>query len=98
MVESAVSFFYPSDSSSVVRGPQMLDNLPTRSQETILVNMRQSVSLTLEILKSLYSRADLDVVGEGFAVTCSDDEALKVVKDSAVMVERIVDMLPIDMS
>jgi hypothetical protein len=76
----------------------MLDNLPTRSQETILANMRQSVSLTLEILKSLYPRADLDVVGEGFAVTWSDDEALKVVKDSVVMVERIVDMLPIDMS
>jgi hypothetical protein len=76
----------------------MLDNLPTRSQDTILANMRQSVSLTLEILKSLYPRADLDVVGEGFTVTCSDDEPLKVVKDSAVMVERIVDMLPIDMS
>jgi hypothetical protein len=76
----------------------MLDNLSTRSQETILANMRQSVSLTLEILKSLYPRADLDVVGEGFAVTWSDDEALKVVKDSVVMVERIVDMLPIDMS
>jgi hypothetical protein len=29
--------------------------------------------------------------------TCSDDEALKLVEDSAVMVEHIIDMLPVDM-
>jgi hypothetical protein len=60
--------------------------------------MKQLVSLTLGILKSLYPRADLDVVGEGFAVTCSDDEALKLIEDSAVMAEHIIDMLPADMS
>jgi hypothetical protein len=43
----------------------MLDSLPTRSQEIILTNMKQSASLTLGILKSLYPRADLDAVGEG---------------------------------
>jgi hypothetical protein len=42
------------------------------------------VSLTLEILKSLYRRADLDVMGEVFAVTCSNEEALKLVEDSVV--------------
>jgi hypothetical protein len=47
--------------------------------------MRQSTSLTLGILKSLYPRANLDAVGEGFAVTCSDEEALKHVEDFAVM-------------
>jgi hypothetical protein len=31
-------------------------------------------------------QADLDAVGEGFAVTCSNEEALKLVEDSAVMV------------
>jgi hypothetical protein len=45
--------------------------------------MRQSTSLTLGILKSLYPRAHLDAVGEGFAATCSDEEALKLVEDSA---------------
>jgi hypothetical protein len=30
-----------------------------------------------------YTRDDLDVVGEGFTVTCSDEEALKLVKGSA---------------
>jgi hypothetical protein len=60
--------------------------------------MKQLVSLTLGILKSLYPRADLDVVGEGFAVTCSDDEALKLIEDSAVTAEHIIDMLPADMS
>jgi hypothetical protein len=32
----------------------MLDSLPRRSQEIILANKKQSVSLTLGILKSLY--------------------------------------------
>jgi hypothetical protein len=64
----------------------MLDGLPMRSQEIILTNMRQLTSVTLGILKSLYPQADLDAVGEGFAVTCSNEEALKLVEDSAVMV------------
>jgi hypothetical protein len=76
----------------------MLDNLPTQSREIILTNMRQSVSLTLRILKSLYPRADLDAAGEGFVVTCSDEEALKLVEDSAVMLGQIIDMLGVDMS
>jgi hypothetical protein len=38
------------------------------------------------------------VVGEGLTVTCSDEEALKLIKDSAVMVGHTVDMLGVDMS
>jgi hypothetical protein len=60
--------------------------------------MKQSMSLTLRILKFLYPRVDLDAAGEGFAATSSDDEALKLVEDSAVMEEHIVDMLLVDMS
>jgi hypothetical protein len=60
--------------------------------------MKQSTNLTLGILKSLYPRADLDVVGEGFAATCSDEEALKLVEDFAVTAGHIVDMLGVDMS
>jgi hypothetical protein len=62
-----------------------LASLSTRSREIILTNMRQLASLTLVILKSLYPRADLDVAGEGFVLTCSDEEALKLIEDSAVM-------------
>jgi hypothetical protein len=40
----------------------------------------------------------MDVAGEGFAVTCSDDEALKLIEDSAVMAGHIVDMPLVDMS
>jgi hypothetical protein len=65
--------------------PHMLDSLLTRSREVILTNMRQLASLTLGILMSLYHRADLDTAGEGFTVTCSDKEALKLVEDSVVM-------------
>jgi hypothetical protein len=38
------------------------------------------------------------MVGEGFTVTCSDEEALKLVEDSDVMVGHVVDMLGVDMS
>jgi hypothetical protein len=40
----------------------------------------------------------LDVVGEGFMATCSDDESLKLIEDSVVTAEHTVDMLPVDMS
>jgi hypothetical protein len=98
MVGNPVAFFYPGESSSEARTPQMLDSLPMRSREIVLANMRQLTSLTLKILMSLYPRADLDAAGEGFAVTCSDEEALKLVEDSAVTAGHVVDMLGVDMS
>jgi hypothetical protein len=98
MVNNAVTFFYPSESSSNARAPQMLDSMPSRSQEIILANMRQSASLTLGILKSLYPQANLDLALEGFAVTCSDKEALKLVEDSAKTAAQVVKMLGVDMS
>jgi hypothetical protein len=98
MVKKAVSFFYPKDPSSDVRTSQLLDDLLNQCREVILANMKQAGSLTLGILKSLYPRADLDVVGDGFAVTCISEEALKLVEDSALMADRIGDMVLIDMS
>jgi hypothetical protein len=49
-VEKVVSFFYPNDSYAAARDPKLLDGLPTRSQEVILANMKQSTILTLRIL------------------------------------------------
>jgi hypothetical protein len=46
----------------------------------------------------VYPRADLDMVGEGFMVTCSDEEALKLIEDSAMTAGQIIDMLGVDMS
>jgi hypothetical protein len=60
--------------------------------------MKQVASLTLRILKSLYPRADLDAAGDGFTMTCTSEEALRLVEDSALTADRIVDMVPIDMS
>jgi hypothetical protein len=71
----------------------MLDNLPNQSREIILANMWQSTSLTLGILNSLYHLADLDAAGEGFMVTCTDEEALMLVEDSVVAARQVVDML-----
>jgi hypothetical protein len=69
-----------------------------QSREIILMNMRQSVSLTPGILMSLYPWADLDAAGEGFAATCTNEEDLKLVEDSAVTARQVIDMLGVDMS
>jgi hypothetical protein len=98
MVDNAIAFFYPGESSTRMCAPQMLDSLPTRSREINLANMKHSTSLTLGILKSLYPRANLDAVGEGFAATCNNEEALKLIEDSTMIAGHIVDMLPVDMS
>jgi hypothetical protein len=98
MVKKVVSFFYPKDTSSDAQTPQLLDGLSNRCREVILANMKQAASLTLRILKSLYPRDDLDAAGDDFATTCTDKEALKLVEDSTLMVDHIVDMVPIDMS
>jgi hypothetical protein len=98
MVENAIAFLYPSDSSTTAQATQMLDSLSNRSWEIILANLKQSASLTLEILNSLYPWVDLDAAGDGFAATYSDDEALKLIEDYAVTARRIIDMLPIDVS
>jgi hypothetical protein len=51
--------------------------LPTQSQKIIFSNMRKA---TLRILKSLYSKADLDAAGEGFVATCTEDEEIDLVQ------------------
>jgi hypothetical protein len=88
MVENTVAFFYPDDPASTARAPH----------EVTLANMRWSASLTLRILKFLYPRADLDASGEGFMVTYTEEEATKLVEDSTVTVNQIVEMLPVNMS
>jgi hypothetical protein len=88
-VDNAIGFFYPGESSSNTCTPQMLDSLSNRSREIILANMWQSVSLTLGIMKSLYPRVDLDATGKGFALTCTDEEALKLVEDSIVTAGQV---------
>jgi hypothetical protein len=93
----AVSFFYPKESFAVAYAPQLLNGLLTRCREVIFANMRQAVSLTLKILKFLYPRANLDVVSEGFAATCNDVDALKLMDDSAMTIDHILDMVPVDM-
>jgi hypothetical protein len=60
--------------------------------------MRKTSSLTHRVMKSLYPRDDLDAVGEGFMVTCTEEEANKLVEDSTMKVTQDIKMLPIDMS
>jgi hypothetical protein len=46
----------------------------------------------------LYPWANLDATGKGFMVTCSDEEALKLIEDSDVTAGQVIDMLEVDMS
>jgi hypothetical protein len=98
MVENTMAYFYPEDLDSAARASVLLDMLSTRSSKVILSNMRKAPSLTLWILKSLYPRVDLDTTNEGFVVTCTEEEANKLVEDSVVMETQVIEMLPVDMS
>jgi hypothetical protein len=60
--------------------------------------VKQSACLTLGILKSLYPLAYFNAVGEERVMTCTDDEASKLVEDSTLMANCIIAMLSIDMS
>jgi hypothetical protein len=60
--------------------------------------MRQSASLTLRILKSLYPQANLYVTSEGFKANYTEDEANKLIEDSVVKAGQIVEMLQVNMS
>jgi hypothetical protein len=55
--------------------------------------MLKASSLTLGILKSLYTKADLGVAGEGFAATFSEEEATTLVKSFLEMATRTVEMV-----
>jgi hypothetical protein len=54
MVKKVISFFYLKDTSSDARTPQLLDGLLNRCREVIHANMKQTTSLTLTIIMSLY--------------------------------------------
>jgi hypothetical protein len=56
--------------------------------------MLRASSPTLVILRSLYPRADLEAAGEGFAATCSDEEAKELVKSFLDTVTKIIEMIP----
>jgi hypothetical protein len=42
--------------------------------------------------------AALDAVGEGFVMTCIEEEARKMVEDSIVTATQVIEMLPVHMS
>jgi hypothetical protein len=98
MAENAMAYFYPEDPNFAARAPMLQDMLPTRSREIIISNMRKASSLSLRILKTLYPRADLDLSGEGFMMTCIEEEADKLVEDSIEMMTRVIEILLVDMS
>jgi hypothetical protein len=72
--------------------------LPTQPREVIICNMRNVSWLTLGILTSMYLKAEIGAVGEGFAATCSEDEAYNLVQSFLETVTRMIEMIPIDMS
>jgi hypothetical protein len=75
MAENAVTYFYLQDSDTTQRALELRDMLPTQSWEIIHSNMMKVLSLTIDILKSLYPKADLGATGEGFTATCREELA-----------------------
>jgi hypothetical protein len=94
MAENIVEYFYPKHADAKQRVPELMDALPTQSREIIQKNMLKASSLTLAILKSLYPRADLVATSEGFATTCTREEADALVASFLDTVDKIVEMFP----
>jgi hypothetical protein len=93
-----VVYFYPQDSDTAPRAPELLDMLSTRSREIIISNMRKASSLTIRILKSLYPMLDLGTVDMGFTATCTKDEVTNLVQGFLETVTEIIEIIPINMS
>jgi hypothetical protein len=74
----------------------LLDKLLSGSQAVFTSNMRKAASLTLEILKSLYLKADLSAPSEGFVATCLEEEAIDLVQ--SFLATRVIEMISVDMS
>jgi hypothetical protein len=91
--ENVVAYFYPQNSDTTSRAPELLDMLPTRSREVITSNMRKASTLTLGILKSLYPKVDIDPAGEGFATTCSKEEATDLVQSFLETATQVIEMI-----
>jgi HEPN domain-containing protein len=95
MGENVIAYFYPQDLDSA---PELLDMLMTRSREVIIFNLRKASSLTLGILKSLYPRAELDAVGEGFATSYTEEEADDLVQSFVETMTQVIEMIMVDTS
>ena len=73
--------------------PKLLDSLPGRVRGYIKTALVKASSLTLGILKSLYAKASLDVVAEGWAAGTSlaeAEETTRSFKDVATEVAAMI--------
>jgi hypothetical protein len=97
MVDNAVAFFYQGESSEAPhpRDARQSAHKVSRNYSCQYEAVSESNSQDFEVS---IPRADLDSTDEGFVVTCSNEEALKLIKDSAVIVGQVVEMLGVDMS
>jgi hypothetical protein len=95
MFDNAIAFFYPGESTPKHVPPRQPANSVSGDYSRQYEAIGESNSWDFEVP---IPQADLDMAGEDFAVTCSNEEALKLIKDSAVMVGQIIDMLGVCMS
>jgi hypothetical protein len=98
VTENAGAYFFPQDSAIASRTPELLDMLPTQSREVIVSIMRKASSQSLNVLKSLYPKADLDAMGECFIARCSEEEAKDLVQSFLENMTRVIEMIMIDIS
>jgi hypothetical protein len=93
-----MAYFFTQYSNTTSWAPELLGMLLTQSREVIASIMKNAWSLTVGILKSLYLKANLDEVGEGFVATCSEEEAVDLVQSFIETMTQVIEMILIDMS
>ena len=93
ITRSTLGYFYPEAELSDSEVPRLLDSLPGRVRGYIKTALVKADSLTLGILKSLYPKASLYVVADGWAADISLEKADKTVRSFKGVATKIAAMI-----
>ena len=73
--------------------PRLLATLPARVRGCVKMALIKAGSLTLGIMKSLYPKATLDIVTEGWAVGTIEEKALELMDSFCGIARKLASML-----
>jgi hypothetical protein len=79
ITENVVQYFYLRDSEVVRRAPQAAGLTAHSVPGGDPLELSETSRLTLGILKYLYPKVDLGAANEGFAATCTEEDANELV-------------------
>ena len=92
-LRSTLEYFYPGVDLSDSELPCLLSTLPARIRGCVKTATIKAGSLTLGILKSLYPKAALEVIADGWAAEITKDDACRLMQSFRDVAFKLVPML-----